>query len=399
MNPLKLENPAQSILTGIFSFAVAAILNRLLKAAPGEISYISFIAVIIVFLFSIGYVIRFGHYIDFLMSPERRMRGLYVEYFFDGKTPRLSISRMHYSTKARRFAVNGISFYSPDPKKLMFHAHSRWDSTGVVPRYVDNEIAGIFYPYRSNHFVGRKSRSPGYTWHNVSNASEWTGYFSDIDAPVHRRTDFLVGKLKVKSGHPAWFDTIFSPDGNMFAGFSKNEAKGAELLNEVLGLSPASESAGSFELPPGLTTWLRTITIPAKTTSDTADKESVVENLLQLSQNAYADYTQFKVSCCVRSASGRIYSGVNCENASSPQGLCAEAVAVGAMISAGERKIAEVYLHSPNGLDIVPCGGCLQKLLEFATAETQLHTVNAEKNIKSQRLADLLPQHFKLEKR
>ena len=96
----------------------------------------------------------------------------------------------------------------------------------------------------------------------------------------------------------------------------------------------------------------------------------------------------------VRTASGRIFAGCNVENASFPEGICAEAAAIGAMVSAGEREIAEV-LTVADGDDLTTCcGGCRQRLREFAAGTTPIHAAGPDGVRQTFTLAELLPASF-----
>lgn len=81
--------------------------------------------------------------------------------------------------------------------------------------------------------------------------------------------------------------------------------------------------------------------------------------------NAYAPYSGFRVGAAVTGRPGRAHLGVNVENASFPAGLCAERVALGAAVVAGERELTAVAVATADGRDAVPCGACLQALAEF----------------------------------
>ncbi|MEL6677821.1 MAG: cytidine deaminase [Pseudomonadota bacterium] len=84
--------------------------------------------------------------------------------------------------------------------------------------------------------------------------------------------------------------------------------------------------------------------------------------------NAYAPYSNFAVGAALRTASG-IYAGCNVENVAYPEGTCAEAGAIAAMAATGERRITEVLVLADSPDPISPCGGCRQKLAEFAAAD------------------------------
>jgi homotetrameric cytidine deaminase len=106
-------------------------------------------------------------------------------------------------------------------------------------------------------------------------------------------------------------------------------------------------------------------------------------------QNAYAPYSQFKVGAAVRGRSGAIYAGANVENAAYPQGQCAEASALGAMVAAGESAITAVAVVAEKLEVCPPCGGCRQRLSEFGDASTPVYLGS-----KTTTLGELLPGAF-----
>ncbi len=85
----------------------------------------------------------------------------------------------------------------------------------------------------------------------------------------------------------------------------------------------------------------------------------------EVAERAWAPYSRFPVGAVVVGPSGRRYLGVNVENASYPAGICAERVALGAMVTAGEREVRTVAVAAAGGRDVAPCGLCLQALAEF----------------------------------
>ena len=97
---------------------------------------------------------------------------------------------------------------------------------------------------------------------------------------------------------------------------------------------------------------------------------SLLEAAAQVRENAHAPYSGFKVGAAIRTADGAIYLGCNVENAAYPEGTCAEAGAIAAMCAAGAREIAEVAVIADSPVPITPCGGCRQKLAEFAGPDT-----------------------------
>jgi cytidine deaminase len=110
--------------------------------------------------------------------------------------------------------------------------------------------------------------------------------------------------------------------------------------------------------------------------------------------NAYAPYSHFPVGAAIRTSTGRIFAGSNVENVSFPEGICAEAAAIGAMVTAGERVIVEV-LTIANGDQVTTCcGGCRQRLAEFAASDTPVHAAGPEGIRRSFTLGELLPAAF-----
>ena len=109
---------------------------------------------------------------------------------------------------------------------------------------------------------------------------------------------------------------------------------------------------------------------------------------------AYAPYSHFKVGAALRAASGALYSGCNVENAAYPQGSCAEASAISAMALAGDRRIAEILVIGDGEGLCTPCGGCRQRIREFADGETRIHIAGPEGVRATFTLAELLPHSF-----
>ncbi|HET6507124.1 MAG TPA: cytidine deaminase [Baekduia sp.] len=113
-------------------------------------------------------------------------------------------------------------------------------------------------------------------------------------------------------------------------------------------------------------------------------------------ERAYAPYSNFHVGVALRDEAGALHFGANVENGAYPQGNCAEASAIGALVTAGGHRIEEAVVMGDTAL-IVPCGGCRQRLSEFADADTPIHLAGPEGVRKTVTLADLLPYAFDLE--
>lgn len=105
-------------------------------------------------------------------------------------------------------------------------------------------------------------------------------------------------------------------------------------------------------------------------------------------------YSNFPVGAALRAASGRVFVGANVENAAYPEGLCAEASAIGAMVSAGERVIDTIVTVCDGDALSTPCGGCRQKIREFASADTVVHAAGPDGIRATYSMADLLPDSF-----
>ena len=123
-------------------------------------------------------------------------------------------------------------------------------------------------------------------------------------------------------------------------------------------------------------------------------EDSYLPLLLEVMARAYAPYSKFAVGAVVRSASGALYTGANVENAAYPQGWCAETSALAAMIMAGETRLAEIAVIAA-GQDIcTPCGGCRQKIREFAQPNARILCYGLEGLRATYTLGELLPHAF-----
>jgi homotetrameric cytidine deaminase len=109
---------------------------------------------------------------------------------------------------------------------------------------------------------------------------------------------------------------------------------------------------------------------------------------------AYAPYSGFKVGAALRTPGGGIHTGANVENAAYPQGQCAEASALGALVAAGERTVAAAAIVAERVELCPPCGGCRQRLAELAGPETPIHLGRPGGPVHTVALRDLLPMAF-----
>lgn len=122
--------------------------------------------------------------------------------------------------------------------------------------------------------------------------------------------------------------------------------------------------------------------------------QPLIEAARRVRENAYAPYSGYKVGAAIRAASGRVYTGCNVENAAFPEGICAEAAALAAMIAAGESELIEVAVIADGPAPVTPCGGCRQELAEFAAPELEVTMANLDGARQTQTLAALLPGAF-----
>ncbi|HSG94524.1 MAG TPA: cytidine deaminase [Afifellaceae bacterium] len=110
--------------------------------------------------------------------------------------------------------------------------------------------------------------------------------------------------------------------------------------------------------------------------------------------NAHAPYSTFPVGAALRTESGAVYVGCNVENASYPEGWCAETGAIAAMVAAGETAIVEIAIVAGQMPLITPCGGCRQRLAEFAGPGARVHLCDGTGIARTVTLGELLPRGF-----
>lgn len=121
---------------------------------------------------------------------------------------------------------------------------------------------------------------------------------------------------------------------------------------------------------------------------------TLIDAAARVRENAHAPYSGFRVGAAVRTASGRVFVGCNVENAASPEGTCAEAGAIAAMVAAGETELAEVALVADARTPVTPCGGCRQRLAEFGGAGVPVVMATTGGAQVTRTLGELLPMAF-----
>ncbi|MEA3184921.1 MAG: cytidine deaminase [Ilumatobacteraceae bacterium] len=125
-----------------------------------------------------------------------------------------------------------------------------------------------------------------------------------------------------------------------------------------------------------------------------ADVDELLVAAKAVQANAHAPYSHFPVGAAVRTASGRVFAGCNVENAAYPQGSCAEAGAISAMVAAGEREIVAVLTVCDGEAIGTCCGGCRQRLREFAKGDTPIYAAGPDGVRATFTLDGLLPNSF-----
>lgn len=127
------------------------------------------------------------------------------------------------------------------------------------------------------------------------------------------------------------------------------------------------------------------------------DPQELLEAAQTVMRRAHAPYSEFRVGAALRGAGGAIHLGANVENASYSQTQCAEASAIGAMIAAGETRITAVAIVAERVEHCPPCGGCRQRLSEFADPQTPVYLGRPGSEPKVTTLGELLPLAFESE--
>jgi len=121
---------------------------------------------------------------------------------------------------------------------------------------------------------------------------------------------------------------------------------------------------------------------------------ALVDAAREVMKNAHAPYSRYHVGAALRAEDGSIHVGANVENAAYPQGQCAEASAIGALIASGCKRITEVAVIASGEDFCVPCGGCRQRLREFIVPGAEIHLCANNGARQTTTLDALLPRSF-----
>jgi len=128
------------------------------------------------------------------------------------------------------------------------------------------------------------------------------------------------------------------------------------------------------------------------------DEQDLIDRALAVRQNAYAKYSNYRVGSALLDDRGKLFAGCNVENAAYPEGTCAEANAIAAMIADGGTSIQTIVIAGGHDdiEDCTPCGGCRQKINEFATPGTRVLLLRPGGHTRSFTVDELLPRSFHL---
>jgi len=126
---------------------------------------------------------------------------------------------------------------------------------------------------------------------------------------------------------------------------------------------------------------------------------NTIDEMLALAKktivHSHSPYSHFPVAAVIRTPEHDFFCGVNVENAAYPEGMCAEASAIGCMVSAGVKNITEVLVLAEKDVLCFPCGGCRQRLAEFSTPATLVHVANQVTGyLETRTMAELFPHRF-----
>lgn len=121
----------------------------------------------------------------------------------------------------------------------------------------------------------------------------------------------------------------------------------------------------------------------------------LIDAALAARDKAYAPYSKFFVGAALRTAEGKVISGCNVENAAYPEGVCAEAGAISAMVLSGETRFDEIVVVGLGDIACTPCGGCRQKIREFTGPDATIFIINdAGETLLTLSREELIPHSF-----
>jgi len=126
----------------------------------------------------------------------------------------------------------------------------------------------------------------------------------------------------------------------------------------------------------------------------TPEDRALFEAAEKVRARAYVPYSRFHVGAAILADDGQIYAGCNVENVAYPLGNCAEASAIAAMIAGGGKRIIRIVITGPGRDPVMPCGGCRQRIREFADADTPVICLGVDGEPLATTIGALLPHSF-----
>lgn len=124
---------------------------------------------------------------------------------------------------------------------------------------------------------------------------------------------------------------------------------------------------------------------------------TLIDHARAVRENAHAPYSRFKVGAALTAGSGTVYVGCNVENVAYPEGTCAEAGAIAAMVAGGDTQITAIAVIADSPQPVSPCGGCRQKIAEFAGGDVTVTLATTDGNVLETTIKALLPGSFDAE--
>jgi len=128
--------------------------------------------------------------------------------------------------------------------------------------------------------------------------------------------------------------------------------------------------------------------------SASTNETNYISAVNQAMDKAYAPYSNYPVGALIVTENGQTFAGCNVENASYPEGNCAETAAIAAMVMAGHQRIQKIYIISQDDQGATPCGGCRQRIREFADNNTPVILCSPSGVQQRLALGELLPHAF-----
>lgn len=125
--------------------------------------------------------------------------------------------------------------------------------------------------------------------------------------------------------------------------------------------------------------------------------KKMISNAHNTLAHSYSPYSKFSVASCICTDKDNFYTGVNVENSAYGLAICAEASAISAMVTAGEKRIKSIVVMAGTNILCSPCGACRQRIYEFSTPDTLIHLCDKDSVLRTFKINELLPEAFKFD--